>query len=138
MAPAGFQHALRFAARRAFATHRQLAAPQLRRAPAPSPLTAHPALRNAFRRTYTDSAQPKKKGFRLLRWLWRATYVSAIVGTGYAAYGIYEMRNPPDQVQPDPKKKTLVILGALPSAAKLPMACTDRLRQVLVGAPSPS
>ncbi|KAB2573801.1 hypothetical protein BFW01_g1057 [Lasiodiplodia theobromae] len=111
MAPAGFQHALRFAARRAFATHRQLAAPQLRRAPAPSPLTAHPALRNAFRRTYTDSAQPKKKGFRLLRWLWRATYVSAIVGTGYAAYGIYEMRNPPDQVQPDPKKKTLVILG---------------------------
>ncbi|KAL0253093.1 NADH:ubiquinone oxidoreductase [Diplodia seriata] len=113
LAPAGFQHALRATARRAFATHQrpQLAAPQFRRASAPSPLSAQPALRNAFRCASTDSAAPKKKGFRMLRWLWRATYVSAIVGIGYAGYGIYDMRNPPDQLQPDPKKKTLVILG---------------------------
>ncbi|RMZ76957.1 hypothetical protein DV737_g4626, partial [Chaetothyriales sp. CBS 132003] len=31
--------------------------------------------------------------------------------TGYFAYGIYELRHPADQVDPDPSKKTLVILG---------------------------
>lgn len=114
MATAGLQQAARFAARRAFATQQrppQLATSKLRPASSPSPLTAHPAFRNTFRRAYADSAAPKKKGFRPLRWLWRLTWVSAIVGVGYIGYGIYEMRNPPDQLQPDPNKKTLVILG---------------------------
>lgn len=115
MATASLQHAARVAGRRAFATQQRatLASPKLRPAPARAPLSQQqPVFRNAFRRAYADSApKPKKKGFRWLRWLWRATYVGAIAGVGFIGYGIYEMRNPPDQAQPDPSKKTLVILG---------------------------
>ncbi|EOD49693.1 hypothetical protein GTA08_BOTSDO01517 [Neofusicoccum parvum] len=115
MATASLQHAARVAGRRAFATQQRatLASPKLRPAPARAPLgQQQPVFRNAFRRAYADSApKPKKKGFRWLRWLWRATYVGAIAGVGFIGYGIYEMRNPPDQAQPDPSKKTLVILG---------------------------
>ena len=31
--------------------------------------------------------------------------------TGMLAYSIYDQRNPIEQVQPDPSKKTLVVLG---------------------------
>ena len=31
--------------------------------------------------------------------------------TGVLGYSIYEMRHPVDQYEPDPEKKTLVILG---------------------------
>jgi hypothetical protein len=76
-------------------------------------------------RSYADSAPaatppkpatpppPKKKGtFRaILRWSWRLTYISAIAGLGYVGYGIYLMRNPVDQEEPHPSKKTLVVLG---------------------------
>jgi NADH:ubiquinone reductase (non-electrogenic) len=73
-------------------------------------------LRQSFRRSYADAVKPKKSGFRYFRWAWRATYLSAIVGLAYTAYGIYEMKNPGDQPAPDPSKKTLVILGmCLPS-----------------------
>ncbi|KAF1345690.1 hypothetical protein BDV97DRAFT_358858 [Delphinella strobiligena] len=70
-------------------------------------------LRLSFRRSYADAAapKPKKGGFRTLRWLWRATYVSTLAGLGYIAYGIVENRNPADQPPPDPSKKTLVVLG---------------------------
>lgn len=73
-------------------------------------------LRLSFRRSYADAAapKPKKGGFRTLRWLWRATYVSTLAGLGYIAYGIVENRNPADQPPPDPSKKTLVVLGAHP------------------------
>ena len=29
----------------------------------------------------------------------------------YVGYGVYQNRNPVDQIEPDPKKKTLVVLG---------------------------
>ncbi|CAG7992063.1 unnamed protein product [Penicillium salamii] len=69
------------------------------------------------RRSYADAAptpspapQPKKR-FRVLRWAWRLTWLSAIGLTGTVAYSIFELRSPPDQSPPDPSKKTLVILG---------------------------
>lgn len=70
-------------------------------------------LRSSFRRSYADAAapKPKKTGFRTLRWLWRATYISTLAGLGWIAYGIVENRNPADQPPPDPSKKTLVVLG---------------------------
>jgi len=60
------------------------------------------------------SPQPVKKRsiFRTtLRWTWRLMYISAIGGLAWVGYGIFEMRHPPDQLPPDPSKKTLVILG---------------------------
>lgn len=66
------------------------------------------------RRAYSTEApaqQAPKKRFRFFRYLWRATYLSVILGSGYLAYSIYETRWPQEQVEPDPSKKTLVILG---------------------------
>lgn len=65
-----------------------------------------------FRRSYADSLPPKPKrraGF--FRWTWRLTYLSAIGGIGYLGYTIYLLRTPQEQFEPDPSKKTLVILG---------------------------
>ena len=61
---------------------------------------------------------PKKRGtFRtILRWSWRLAYISTIAGLVYVGYGIYLMRNPVDQEEPDPNKKTLVILGEILAA----------------------
>lgn len=56
------------------------------------------------------SPKPKRR-FRVLRWAWRLTYLSAFFGLAYVGYGIYVTRNPNDQIEPDPSKKTLVILG---------------------------
>lgn len=81
-----------------------------------SQITRH-TFRQAPRRGYQDNINPatkaavKKGGFRTLRWLWRITYLSAIGGLAYVGYGIYEVRNPEDQQDPDPSKKTLVVLG---------------------------
>jgi len=82
------------------------------------------ALQRSFRRGYADSAgyvekqapvagkpAPKKKRAGFFRWTWRLLYVSAIAGVGYSAYGIYVNRHPMDQKDPDPSKKTLVVLG---------------------------
>ncbi|KAJ5551211.1 hypothetical protein N7535_000846 [Penicillium sp. DV-2018c] len=67
------------------------------------------------RRSYADAAPspaPKpKKRFRILRWAWRLTWLSAIGLTGTVAYSIFELRQPPEQCPPDPSKKNLVILG---------------------------
>jgi hypothetical protein len=78
------------------------------------------ALQHSFRRAYSDaptaslSPTPKpKKRFRLLRWTWRLTYLSAIGFAGWLAYTVWELRNPNEQFEPDPSKKTLVILGTL-------------------------
>jgi NADH:ubiquinone reductase (non-electrogenic) len=54
--------------------------------------------------------KPRKR-FSVLRWTWRLTKLGALAGIGYAGYSIWEMRNPADQPDPDPSKKTLVILG---------------------------
>ncbi|KAH6893407.1 hypothetical protein B0T10DRAFT_482195 [Thelonectria olida] len=75
--------------------------------------------RIAFRRCYADEApkskpKPKSKPGKLrrtLRWTWRFTYLGALGFVGYTFYTIYDERHPEDQFQPDPTKKTLVILG---------------------------
>jgi len=55
--------------------------------------------------------KPNKRRFRVLRWLWRLPYLSAVAGVVYIGYGIYQDRHPDPQIEPDPSKKTLVILG---------------------------
>ncbi|KAK3333174.1 pyridine nucleotide-disulfide oxidoreductase-domain-containing protein [Cercophora scortea] len=69
-----------------------------------------------FRRGYADGSAPattpvKARRFRTWRWIWRLTYLSALGGVAYIGYGIYEDRHPEPQTEPDPTKKTLVILG---------------------------
>ena len=79
------------------------------------------ALRLQMRLASTDTAapaadapkpkpKPKKAGF--FRKAWRLTYLSVLAGVGYLCYGVWEARNPGEQMQPDPSKKTLVVLGA--------------------------
>lgn len=46
-----------------------------------------------------------------MRWVWRLTYISLGGLVLYACYAIYQDRHPEPQYQPDPSKKTLVILG---------------------------
>lgn len=69
----------------------------------------------SFRRTYADAASsqaPKpRKRFRFLRTLWRLTWLSGLGLTGALGYSIYQQRHPVEQFEPDPSKKTLVILG---------------------------
>lgn len=71
-------------------------------------------LQHQFRRTYADVAPvvvKKPRRFRPLKNLWRATWISAIAGVIYLGYGVYDLRHPEDQFEPDPTKKNLVILG---------------------------
>jgi NADH:ubiquinone reductase (non-electrogenic) len=59
--------------------------------------------------------QPKRKrgAFRsALLWGWRATYLSAAGALAYVGYGVYQLRNPAEQLEPAPGKKQLVVLGA--------------------------
>ena len=72
----------------------------------------------AFRRTYADAAPApapaparSPRRFRFFRYLWRATYLSAILGVAYLGYGVWELRHPEEQREIDPTKKNLVILG---------------------------
>ncbi|KAF8448363.1 hypothetical protein BGX38DRAFT_594771 [Terfezia claveryi] len=60
---------------------------------------------------FSSGRAPRPKS-RALRYLWRATYLSAIGGVAYLGYSIYDSRNPHDQFEPDPSKKTVVILGS--------------------------
>lgn len=82
------------------------------------------ALLQPFRRAYVDtttttqapqvtlSPTPKpKKRFRIFRFLWRLTYLSVLAGVAWLGYSIWYLRNPAVQFDPDPSKKTLVILG---------------------------
>lgn len=100
-------------ARRTFATTQHIT----RARPTARCALNQPSLRQAFRRSYADNINPetkkqiKKKGAGFLRWTWRITYLSAIAGLGWFTYGVYESRTPPEQQEPDPKKKTLVVLG---------------------------
>jgi NADH:ubiquinone reductase (non-electrogenic) len=66
------------------------------------------------RRLYGDDAAPPqpRRVRRVLRWVWRLTYLSALGGLGFLAWQIYTLRYPIEQAEPDPNKKTLVILGA--------------------------
>src|SRR5271155_4607672 len=89
------------AARRSFATSSQ---PFLTRTrPNSGILLDKSKLQQNFRRMYADTAPAKKpRRFRLFRYLWRIIYLSAIAGTAYLAYGVYELRHPEDQFEPDP------------------------------------
>lgn len=87
-------------------------------------------LQHSFRRSYADtppapqvnlSPPPKpKKRFRILRFLWRLTYLSILGGIGYVGYQIWWIRNPTEQFEPDPNKKTLVVLGTGPLHSSTP------------------
>ncbi|KAK4504840.1 hypothetical protein PRZ48_002803 [Zasmidium cellare] len=72
-------------------------------------------LRAGFRRGFAEKLpnkeQVKKRSWGVLRWTWRLTYLSVLGGLGYTAYGIWQNRNPVEQQEPDPSKKTLVVLG---------------------------
>ena len=70
-------------------------------------------LQQSFRRSYAESVSPvtKRRGRGFFRWTWRFTYLSALGGLAYLSYTIYSIRTPQEQFEPDPSKKTLVILG---------------------------
>jgi hypothetical protein len=80
-----------------------------------SPLRSSP-IQPTLRRAYADAAAaapspaPKKR-FRFFRWAYRLTVLSGLGLTGYLSYSIYTLRHPEEQIEPDPSKKTLVILG---------------------------
>jgi NADH:ubiquinone reductase (non-electrogenic) len=77
--------------------------------------TAKTAVRQ-LRREYSSEAPPKKKAGKIrltFRWLWRLTYLTAGGTVAYVFYSIYQDRHPPPQFNPDPSKKTLVILGKM-------------------------
>ena len=73
------------------------------------------SIRQNFRRGYADqpvvTEKTKKRSWGFLRWTWRLTYLSAIGGAAYMGWGIYQSKHPADQQEPDPNKKTLVVLG---------------------------
>ena len=78
-------------------------------------------LQQSFRRSYADlvAPKPKRRIRTTLRWLWRLTYLSAIGGIVWTGYTIYQLRTPEEQLEADPNKKTLVILGMFWSIALL-------------------
>ena len=75
------------------------------------PAWSRSAFQQSFRRAYADVAPVKKKRAGFFRWTWRLTYSSALGGLVYLGYLIYDLRTPDQQFEPDPNKKTLVILG---------------------------
>lgn len=60
-----------------------------------------------------DKQQVKKGSWRFLKWTWRLTYLSLAGTLIYTGYSIYVDRNPAEQAEQDPNKKTLVVLGRL-------------------------
>ncbi|KAE8441797.1 hypothetical protein EG329_004310 [Mollisiaceae sp. DMI_Dod_QoI] len=100
------------AARRGFATS-QCQAQLLTRARPSSPVLLDKSkLQQQFRRGYADVAPVKKpRRFRFFKFVWRAAYLSAIAGSAYLAWGVWDLRHPDDQFEPDPTKKNLVVLG---------------------------
>ncbi len=65
----------------------------------------------ALRRASTEQSPKPRRRFPVLRWIWRLTYLSALGGLAFVGYQVYTLRYPIDQFEPDPNKKTLVILG---------------------------
>jgi NADH:ubiquinone reductase (non-electrogenic) len=100
------------AGRRAYTTQRPSSLIASKAQWTPRPTHYQIALRQSIRRSSTDGpiTRPKTR-FRFLKWTWRLSQLAVIGGLGWVAYGIYEVRNPADQPNPDPSKKTLVVLG---------------------------
>jgi hypothetical protein len=111
------RRAITSAPARYVSTSRSLSSTFVARASRPrTPLSpSQLVLRQTGRRFYADGAlpKPKKRGaFRsVARWTWRLTYLSLLGGLAYVGYGIVLLRNPVEQEEPDPSKKTLVVLG---------------------------
>lgn len=97
-------------------------------------------VQQAFRRTYADglpSPPTKRRGRGFFRWSWRVTYITALGAVGYFSYAIYLLRTPDEQYNPDPSKKTLVVLGkSLSSRLGNKWHEVDQ-GQALAGAPFP-
>lgn len=92
-------------------------ATSLRSAPRPTvAMKLQTTGRIAFRRAYADKASKPRpsKLRRTLRWAWRLSYLSVGGLVGYTLFVIYQDRHPEPQYDPDPSKKTLVILGIPP------------------------
>ncbi|KAL9118254.1 MAG: hypothetical protein Q9187_005204 [Circinaria calcarea] len=99
-------------ARRTFTTSLQSSlVPRPR--PIPKSTFSRSTLQQTFRRSYAHQISPvtKRRGRGFFKWTWRLTYLSAIAGTAWLGYNIYILRTPQEQFEPDPSKKTLVILG---------------------------
>ncbi|KAK5098290.1 NADH:ubiquinone oxidoreductase [Lithohypha guttulata] len=93
----------------------------LRHSTAVKPSLQQSVLRQTFRRHYADQApqamlspaatKPKKRR-GVFKTIWRITQITFLGGVAYLAYTVYDLKNPPDQFEPDPSKKTLVVLGS--------------------------
>lgn len=102
---------------------------------APAMRVQREGLRQEFRRhasgapevTLSPTPKPKKR-FRVLRFLWRVTYLGVLGGTVYGFYAIYQNRHPGEQAEPDPSKKTLVVLGECGTCARVTRAARERER----------
>ena len=73
------------------------------------------ALPQICRRAYADAAPAtvivkKRRGF--FGWTWLLVKLGALAGTVWFGYAIWVLRRPDEQIDPDPNKKTLVVLGA--------------------------
>lgn len=97
------------------------------------PVTSNPLYQQSFRRVTTEAAPsaPKRRRGGFFRWTWRLTYVSALAGTGFVAYEIYLLRTPNEQFEPDPSKKTLVVLGKFSPPLSLVLCSRDARRDRL-------
>lgn len=71
----------------------------------------------SLRRNYADapsatlSPGPEKKRAGFFRWTWRLVQLGALGTVGWIGYEVYMLRRPHEQFDPDPSKKTLVVLG---------------------------
>ncbi|TKA43959.1 hypothetical protein B0A55_13700, partial [Friedmanniomyces simplex] len=86
---------------RGFATASKSQAQLLRAEPRRAAAVQIPRQRvqQAFRRTYAEVSPEtqrviKKRSWGFFRWTWRLAYLSAIGGTLYMGYGIYQGRTP--------------------------------------------
>lgn len=119
---AKFAHIANFATTTSRATRPVLAAPTV--------LSRRAQFTRAYAAATAAAAVPKKKPGKIrttFKWLWRATYLSLILGVGAVIYDGYLDRNPDEQYAPDPQKKTLVILGEsdMTDSQTLPWSCED-------------
>ncbi|KAK0264181.1 NADH:ubiquinone oxidoreductase [Friedmanniomyces endolithicus] len=115
---ATISNAIAIGSKKGFATASKSQPQQLLRAETRRAAVQIPRQRvqQAFRRTYAEVSPEtqrvvKRRTWGFLKWTWRLTYLSAIGGTLYIGWGIYQGRTPPAQYDPDPSKKTLVVLG---------------------------
>ena len=81
--------------------------------------------------TFNPPMPKPKRRFRIFRWLWRITYLSLLGSAAWFGYTIWDLQHPADQTDPDPSKKTLVVLG-MKATSKITMLYSHP--QVLVGA----